>query len=84
MPALNFLLGPLLLRAYMRRRTVAPSGLRAAAACGGVSYIAFAAGVPLSLALFPQSGRCSVGELEPHLHARVPEGVREVGYNKGL
>jgi hypothetical protein len=84
LPALNFLLGPLLLRAYMRRQMVAPSGWGAVVACGSVSYVAFAAGVPLSLALFPQSGRCPVDALEPELRARVPEGVREVEYNKGL
>jgi hypothetical protein len=60
-------------------------------ACMIVSYVAFVVGVPISLAMFPQTGRLRVKGLEPELQEAVAHycsssgsNIESVSYNKGL
>lgn len=101
LPAINFVAGPILLSGWMAARgglcsRTAMNALERVCACMGVSYVAFVAGIPISLALFPQTGRLPVEELEPPLQALAATIVGAtagdghggedsfVSYNKGL
>ena len=96
LPAINFVVGPLLLRAWVVARSSQGCGRTMRApewvlACTTVSYVAFVAGVPISLAMFSQTGRLSVKGLEPELQEAVVQycsssgsTIESVSYNKGL
>jgi len=81
-PGINFVLGPVIFESLPEFAKACPT--RQVLSCWAVCYVAFAAGVPLSLALYPTTCHMGVDSLESHLVAKLPPGITTVSYNKGM
>ena len=82
-PVANFLVGPLLLTKLMPNIALSAPKMQMFG-CWAATYCAFAVGLPISLALFPQTGKMSSYCLEEHIVDAMPKGVYTVSYNRGM
>ena len=82
-PAANFLVGPVLLTKLMPNIAKAAPKMQMFG-CWAATYCAFAAGLSISLALFPQTGKMRSHCLEEHIAAAMPKGVDTVSYNRSM
>jgi hypothetical protein len=49
-----------------------------------VFVLALMGGLPASIAMFPQTGKLPVSDVEPEIREHLPQGVKHVYYNKGM